>query len=155
MALSISGCGGQAQSETSADESKDTATVEVDPTVTTESIAEDQVVTFDGSGYSDTGAGVMYVVTPDGSTENMEAPKYIPQENELMGSIEVDTWDMEYTDAKVYVDGIEAGDFVTGDVQGTVMIQGKMLMPGKHKVELVAMDGDTVTIYKTGQYEVV
>ena len=111
---------------------------------------------FDGSNYTDTGKGELYFVTPDGTSENGNVPKLITKENPLLYSIGCETNGMEYTKCVVYVDGMKNGEIVASDMSySTICLTDDELSEGVHTVEVVATDGETVTVYKTGQYEVV
>lgn len=56
----------------------------------------------------------------------------------------------------VYIDGIEVQKLNAADrAQNSITIQGDSVADGVHKVEMVAMDGDKVTLYKSAEYEIV
>ena len=56
----------------------------------------------------------------------------------------------------VYIDGIENTKLNAADrSQNSLTLEGDALTAGKHKVEMVAMDGSTPKIYKSAEYEIV
>ena len=118
--------------------------------------AEEQVETdldFDGSGMSDTGAGIMYLSTGGGTSEDGNVPEIVADDVVIM-QIGVNYFEGDGSVATVYVDGMENTRMNAGDVQMTIDLEGDALKPGTHKVEVVAQDGDTVTIYKSAEYKV-
>lgn len=111
---------------------------------------------FDGSNYTNTGKGELYIVTSDGTSEGGNVPKLITGENPLLVSIGYETSGMEYTQCVVYIDGMKNGEVVVSDMScGTICLTGDELSEGVHTVEVVATKDEKVTIYKFGQYEVV
>lgn len=110
---------------------------------------------FDGAGLSDMGEGTMMLRTAAGTTEGGAVPVIAnPGANAVM-SIELDYDDGDGSLCTVYVDGMECGNQINaGRVQQSLVLEGEWLKPGVHTVEVVAKDGDTVTIYKSAQYEV-
>ena len=141
LALTLVGCSG-GESET-AEESAPVESVEVEKD-------------FDGSGFSDTGAGTMWLSTSAGTTEDGNVPEIVANTNMVM-QIGFNTADMDGSVCTVYVDGMEnkktnAAVYMT---QESITLQGDALAPGIHTVEMVCMDGDEPTIYKAAQYKVV
>ena len=111
---------------------------------------------FDGFNCVDTGSGMFYIETPDGTSENGNVPKLLVEEDTWMMQIGCGSEDMDYAKCMVYIDGMENCELVTSDMMQSVLnLEGDAFAPGIHTVEVVAMDGDTVTIYKSAQYEVV
>lgn len=119
--------------------------------------AEEQVkadLDFDGSGMSDTGAGIMYLSTGGGTSEDGNVPEIVADDVAIM-QIGVNYFEGDGSVATVYVDGMENTRMNAGDVQMTIDLEGDALKPGTHKVEVVAKDGDAVTIYKAAEYKIV
>ena len=144
LALTLAGCsGGEAET------TEETAPADI------EEIAEVQK-DFDGSGYSDTGAGTMWLSTPAGTTEDGNIPEIVADAS-MVKQIGFNTADMDGSVCTVYVDGMEnmktnAAVYMT---QENITLEGEALAPGIHTVELVCMDGDDPTIYKAAKYKVV
>ena len=108
---------------------------------------------FDGSGLSDTGAGVMYLSTAGGTTEGGNVPQIV---GGALVSIGINTDGMDGSVCTVYVDGMENTKMNAGErTQGSLVLEEDALTEGKHTVEMVKMDGDAPVIYKVAQYEVV
>ncbi len=119
--------------------------------------AEEQVkaeLDFDGSEMSDTGAGIMYLSTGGGTSEDGNVPEIVADDVIIM-QISVNYFEGEGSIATVYVDGMENVRMNAGDVQMTIDLEGDALKPGVHKVEVVAADGNQVTVYKSAEYKVV
>ena len=117
-----------------------------------ESEQQQTALDFDGSGMSDTGAGTMVLYTEGGTSEGGNVPA-IPSGYSLT-QIGVDYWDGDGTQCTVYVDGMENTKITAANVQQPVDLEGAALEPGTHTVEVVGMDGETVTVYKSAQYQV-
>lgn len=108
---------------------------------------------FDGSAYSDTGEGTMYLATAGGTSEGGNVPQ-IAGGGTL--SIDVVTEGMDGSVCTVYVDGMENSTVNAGEMsQNGIVIGEGATEPGVHTVELVKMDGDAPAIYKVAQYEAV
>ena len=111
---------------------------------------------FDGSNCVDTGSGMFYIETPDGASENGNVPKLLVEEDTWVMQIGCGSEGMDYAKCMVYIDGMENCELVTSDMMQSVLsLEGDAFASGIHTVEVVAMDGDVVTIYKSAQYEVV
>ena len=111
---------------------------------------------FDGYNCVDTGSGVFYIATPDGTSENGNIPKLIVEKDTMLMQIGCGTEGMEYAKCVVYIDGMKNCELVAEDMmQSSLDLDGDELASGIHTVEVVAMDNDIVTIYKSAQYEVV
>ena len=113
---------------------------------------------FDGSAYSDTGDGVFMLVgaslgdTADGNVIRIEvAPNFV----QVGISVEYSGGDGSL--GTVYVDGVEHMKMNASaeSTQDMLHFGGDELAPGIHTVEFVVMDGDTPTVYKRAQYEIV
>lgn len=107
---------------------------------------------FDGSGFSDTGEGTMYLSTAGGTSEGGKIPQIASA-----GAVTIDvvTEGMDGSVCVVYVDGVENSQMNAGERgQSGIVLTGPALEPGVHTVELVKMDGDKVAVYKVAQYEV-
>ena len=140
--LGLAGCGGT-----------DTQTGE-----TVDQPAQEQVaLDFDGNGLSDTGSGTMTLATAGGSTEGGNVPEIAnPGANALI-SIEIDYEGGDGSVCDVYVDGMSIDTQINADEylgQYSIALSGDALAPGEHTVEVVSMDGDSVSIYKTATYSV-
>ena len=113
---------------------------------------------FDGSAYSDTGDGVFILIygpegnTADGSAVQIDA---VPNLAQVGMSAEYSGGDGSL--GTVYVDGVEQFKMnaSANSTQDTLILEGDALAPGIHTVEFVVMDGDTPTVYKKAQYEMV
>lgn len=110
---------------------------------------------FDGSAYSDTGAGVMYLRTAGGTSEDGNVPEIAVQKDTQLMQIELDTEGMDGSVCTVYIDGVENTTMNAGErTQQSIALQGDALKAGEHTVELVKMDGDAPAIYKKAEYKV-
>lgn len=110
---------------------------------------------FDGSAYSDTGAGIMYLRTPGGTSEDGNVPEIAVQKDTQLMQIELDIEGMDGSVCTVYVDGMENTTMNAGErVQQSITLQGDALKSGSHTVELVKMEGDVPAIYKKAEYKV-
>lgn len=110
-------------------------------------------VDFDGAGLEDTGAGTMYLSSAAGTTEDGNVPEIVADGMDLM-QIGINYFDGDGSVCTVYVDGMENTRLNAGSVQMQLELTGSALEPGTHKVEVVAQDGDTVTIYKSAEYKI-
>lgn len=111
---------------------------------------------FDGSTFSDTGAGTMTLRTPGGTSEGGNVPQIAAKDGTRLLQIGIDFDGCDGSVCTVYVDGAELGSVNAGNrSQETVTLDGAMLSEGVHTVEVVKMDGDKPAIYKKAQYEVV
>lgn len=154
LAVCLAGCAGGQDAETQPAASQDAEPVE-QPSAPQDD--EEQELKggnfFDGSSFTDTGEGVMYIATAGGTSEGGNVPQLAP--GSIMEQIEVDTEGMDGTVCTVYIDGAPNCEINAGEMtQNTITLEGDALAPGVHKVELVAMDGDAPTIYKSAEYEV-
>ena len=150
MALALTGCGGSASSAASiASESTSASSTSASSAATVDK--------FDGSAFADTGDGEMVLYTAGGTSENGNVPQVALDKNVTIAQIEVDYANGDGSVVTVYVDGIENTKMNAGEylVQNTITLQGEALDEGVHTVEVVAMDGDTPTIYKKAQFEIV
>jgi len=70
--------------------------------------------------------------------------------------IELDYEGGDGTVCTVYIDGMETTKMNASErSQNSLDLQGDALAAGKHKVEMVAMDGSAPKIYKSAEYEIV
>lgn len=148
--LMLAACGGG--SEQSATEKEESAT-DSETTEQTEN-QEEAAKDFDGTGMTEIGDCTFYLTTPGGTSENGNVPQVVAGDAVLM-QIGYEIWDGDGTVCTIYVDGMECKKDNAGNVQSSIDLQGDSLAEGVHTVELVAMDGDEVKIYKSGQYEIV
>lgn len=140
LAMALVGCGGSETNKSNAPEPAK---------------QEQSKKDFDGSAFSDTGDGVFYISTPDGTSENGNVPKLIVEKDTALMQIGCGTDGMEYAECAVYVDGMESDSLVVSDMmQSSINLQGDALKEGVHTVELVKMEGDAPVIYKIAKYEV-
>ena len=140
VALSFAGCGSTAPEGTAEE-----------PAAQQEEQAAQ--VDFDGTGLEDTGAGTMYLSSAAGTTEDGNVPEIVADGMDLM-QIGINYFDGDGSVCTVYVDGMENMRLNAGSVQMQLELTGSALEPGTHKVEVVAQDGDTVTIYKSAEYKI-
>lgn len=119
---------------------------------------QEAALDFDGSGMSDTGAGTMILRTAGGTSEGGNVPEIAnPGSDGALVSIELDYEGGDGSVCDIYIDGmaydvqINASEYM---VQQSLALTGPWLEPGEHKVEVVAMDGDTVIVYKSASYSV-
>lgn len=148
--MMLAACGGE--SEQGATE-KEEAVVEPEETEQAEN-QEEAAKDFDGSGLTETGDCTFYLTTPGGTSENGNVPQVVAGDAAFM-QIGYEIWDGDGTVCTIYVDGMEYAKDNAGNVQSSINLQGESLAEGVHTVELVALDGDEVKIYKSGQYEIV
>jgi len=140
LAMALVGCGGSESNEGGSLDAPAQEQVQKD---------------FDGSSFSDTGAGTFYISTPAGTSEGGNIPQLIVEKDTALTQIGCGTEGMEYASCMVYIDGMESEELVTSDMmQGSLTLSGDALAPGVHTVEVVKMDGDSPAIYKIAQYEV-
>ena len=144
LALSLAGCasGDTGSSSTSAASS---AAQEQ-----TQEAAKD----FDGSSYTDTGAGEMYLSTAGGTSQDGNVPEIAASPDTVM-QIGLNYVDGDGSVCTVYVDGMENTSFNAGTTQQSITIMGDAVAEGEHLVEVVAMNGDEPAIYKSAKYAVV
>lgn len=142
VALSVVGCGSTAP---------EGATEE--PAAQQQGAEQAAEVDFDGTGLEDTGAGTMYLSSAAGTTEDGNVPEIVADGMDLM-QIGINYFDGDGSVCTVYVDGMENMRLNAGSVQMQLELTGPALEPGTHKVEVVAQDGGTVTIYKSAEYKI-
>lgn len=154
LSIALVGCGGTSTTGSGASSgSADSGSSAVQESAEqTETAAKPD---FDGTGMTETGDCTFYVATPGGTSEDGNIPQVaVPADTEIM-QIEYDITGGDGTICTVYLDGMEVEKTNAGDSQTTLDLQGDALKDGVHKVELVAMDGDNVVIYKLAQFEIV
>ena len=110
---------------------------------------------FDGSNCVDTGEGTMIISTPGGTSEGGNIPQVAGSKDIALTQFTVELEGMDNSICTLYVDGMENDKFNACDTQRTFTLYENDLTEGIHTVELVRMDGDTVEIYKSAQYEIV
>lgn len=142
VALSFAGCGSTAPEGTTEE-----------PAAQQQEAEQAAQVDFDGTGLEDTGAGTMYLSSAAGTTEDGNVPEIVADGMDLM-QIGINYFDGDGSVCTVYVDGMENMRLNAGSVQMQLELTGPALEPGTHKVEVVAQDGDTVTIYKSAEYKI-
>lgn len=149
-ALALAGCGGSSQSSSAAADASSASSESVEA-ASSQATAKD----FDGSAFSDTGDGVMYLRTAGGTSEGGNVPEIAVKPNSVI-QIELDTEGMDGSVCTIYVDGMENSKVNAGErTQNPLTIQGDAIAAGTHTVELVKMDGDNPVIYKKAEYTVV
>lgn len=115
---------------------------------------------FDGSAYSDTGAGTFYLINESGTTENGNTITVYADKNTTVTSIGADAFGFDGSVlSHIYIDGMEHSKEQLAESQITITLEKETLAPGTHTVECVQFENDdvngTVITYKSGQYEVV
>ena len=151
FALALAGCGGSSQSSSSAAASSGSASASSASDSSGSTAAKD----FDGSSFTDTGAGTMILATAGGTSEGGNVPEIAAKPGSIM-QLEIDTDGMDGSVCTVYVDGMENMTMNAGErTQNTLTIQGQAVEAGLHTVELVKMDGDKPAIYKKAEYKMV
>ena len=113
---------------------------------------------FDGSAYSDTGDGVFMLINgPFGDTVDGNVIRIEVAPNVVQVGISVEYSGGDGSLGTVYVDGVEHMKMNASaeSTQDMIYFAGDELAPGIHTVEFVVMDGDTPTVYKRAQYEIV
>ena len=149
MVFCLAGCGGSSSSSASAASSSASSAASA---ASSTSVVKD----FDGSKYSDTGSGEMYIRTPGGTSENGNIPQVASTENAALKTFDINYKGGDGTVCTVYVDGVENMKMNASErMQTSLFIKDSALDNGVHTVEMVAMDGDNVKIYKKAQYEIV
>lgn len=141
LALSFVGCSSSDQAPNDSDHK--------------EAEKHESVKDFDGSAFSDTGEGIMYLATPGGTSENGAIPE-VALTPDILTTIDVCTEGMDGSVVTVYLDGMEKGKINASEMsQNQIEISGNDVLEGDHTVEIVKMDGDTPVIYKRAQYKAV
>lgn len=150
LAFALAGCGGSSQPSTSS------ASVSSVAASSTSASSVAAVEKFDGSAFEDTGDGTMFLYTAGGSSEDGNVPQVAVKSGTTLTQIDINYRDGDGSVCTVYVDGIENTKMNASKfIQSTLTLKGSGLDSGIHTVEMVAMDGDTPTIYKKAQYEIV
>lgn len=157
--LALAACGGGSEQPTTEKEEEvaepeTTEQVEGQEEVAQEEEQAEVEKDFDGTGMTETGDCTFYLTTPGGTSENGNVPQVVADGYDSM-QIGYEIWDGDGTVCTIYVDGMENKRDNAGNVQGSLDLYGDSLAEGVHTVELVAMEGDEVKIYKSGQYEIV
>lgn len=162
MAATLGACA--PASDTSTEEQKDTSTktAEAPPAEgateqnTEEPAAAEPAAPGRFGDYEDTGAGIMYLSTAGGTTENGNIPQIEAADVVTIKQIGINTKDGDGTLCTVYIDGKEHSKVnMAQQSQGSLELNSENghLTKGIHTVEVVAMDGDKPVIYKVAQYE--
>lgn len=118
-----------------------------------------QKVDFDGSGYSEMGAGDFAIQTPSGSSEDGSVPFIFADSDTYMDGFGYTGFDVDGSHLTyIYVDGMEQAKEQIADFQSSIDLTGDLLKEGVHKVEFVQYDTDdpsgNVIMYKTASYEI-
>ncbi len=150
LALLMAGCSGSGGSDDPSQDSELSEPQQQEQQEPQEKAQPD----FDGSAFSDTGEGDMYISTAGGTSEGGNVPEIAVSEDTVT-QIGVNYFGGDGSVCTVYVDGVENKTFNAGDTQQTITIQGDAVSKGSHTVEVVAMDGDAPKIYKKAEYKVV
>ena len=165
LAFGITACGGssstgaqssQASTVSASSSSSDTSSssaASIASDASSASVSKD----FDGSGYSETGAGSFYLYGPGGGNEDGHVLQVASKKNITFMQIDVC---FDYGDGAVgtvYIDGTENMKMNSGaDHYRTILdLEGEALAPGIHTVEFARMDGDSLAVYKKSQYEII
>lgn len=153
FALCLTACGGSNSAKSASSTSEQSSTTES----ASSSVSTSAVEKFDGSSFSDTGAGGMALYGPGGNTEDGSILQVAVKKNTLSTQLGIDYFDGDGSVCTVYIDGIENMKMNAAQYreQSSLNISDESLQPGIHTVEFVCMDGDTPKIYKKAQYEIV
>lgn len=146
--VALSGCGSQGAASQSG------ASVSSAAQAVSEGASAKQA-DFDGSGFSDTGVGIMVLATAGGTSEGGNVPEIpaVANGGKQLG-LNLDGGDGSV--CTLYVDGVENTKMNFGErSQATFTVEGDQLHEGVHTVELVKMDGDKPAIYKKAEYKCV
>lgn len=109
--------------------------------------------------YEDMGDGIMYISTPDGTSENRNIPVlYVGKDTSLI-QIGLKAWGMSGSNlSHIYIDGMENTTEQLADTQTSLNLTGDALTEGAHIVEVVQFANDDpssdVIVYKAAMYEV-
>lgn len=149
LALTLAGCGGQAEEAPEDTQEAPESTQAIDDETQAGNELAAQLA-------GDSGPGTMTLVTEDSTSEGGNIPQLASSADSQTLQIEVNYEGGDGSAAELYVDG-EQVETITASEQFTVTIDltGSMLDKGEHMVELVAMDGDDILIHKTARYEIV
>lgn len=158
-ALTLAACGGGSEQPVTDEAVTEPETAEQEEPQQEEAVQEEEQAEpvekdFDGTGMTETGDCTFYLATPGGTSENGNVPQVVADGYDSM-QIGYEIWDGDGTVCTIYVDGMENKKDNAGNVQSSIDLSGDALAEGVHTVELVAMEGDEVKIYKSGQYEIV
>jgi hypothetical protein len=139
LALSLSGCVGQSESNQSAESSSPTVAID-----------------FDGAMCHDTGKGTMYLQTQaDRTTKKHTTASLEVSEGTTATQISVNTKKMTKKTCDVYIDGVMNTTIKPGTGQYVITLNDNALATGKHKVEVVHDSNGVMDTYKTANYKVV
>ena len=148
LAFALAGCGGSSQPSASSTSASSVSA--------SSAAASSSAASFDGSSFTDTGDGTMILRTAGGTSENCNVPQVAVKKGTSFMQISIEYHGGNGAVCKVYVDGVENTPMnASENIQSTLTLQDDALTAGVHTVEMVAMDGDTPTIYKKAQYEAV
>lgn len=150
MIFAFAACGSQSAAPAQSADTGDAGKAE------TETV---QKVDFDGSGYSEMGAGDFAIQTPSGSSEDGSVPFIFADSDTYMDSFGYTGFDADGSHLTyIYVDGMEQAKEQIADFQSSIDLTGDLLKEGVHKVEFVQYDTDdpsgNVIMYKTASYEI-
>ena len=114
---------------------------------------------FDGSSYSDMGAGTIELVNESGSTADMDAIVIYAEDDLMLTQIGMNTMDFDGSlISYIYVDGMELSKEQLGETQTTLDLEDELLEKGSHTVEVVQYEGNdpegAVVTYKSAKYKV-
>ena len=112
---------------------------------------------FDGSKYEETGDCSLWLVIKSGDNRDGSVLQIATTKNNTFMQIDAAFEGGDGSVATIYIDGMESRKVnVSNDEDREIIdLQDRALNSGVHDVELVQMDGDTPTIYKKTQYEIV
>lgn len=158
VALGACGCSAGTQQAASDEKAAETsAQAQVQTSQTAQAAQKD----FDGSKYSDTGAGTFAVGTSAGKGDGTNVPTVAVQQGasnlHMQFSAESKGFDRSQV-TYVYIDGMQAAKANMGDSSQTVAVSGTQLAAGTHDVEAVqfagGQPGGDVVLYKHVRYAV-
>ena len=112
---------------------------------------------FDGSKYSEAGDCSFWLRSKAGDNKDGSVMQLAVPKNMVSTQIDIACENGDGSVCTVYVDGIENRkvNVTEQETREIIDLAGTALDSGVHDVELVQMDGDTPTIYKKTQYEIV
>ena len=147
LMMALVGCGGSTQAQSTQPSSGANQAAETTATATQ--------LDFDGTGFTDTGDGIMVLATAGGTSEDGNIPE-IPAMENAMSQLGLNLDGGDGSVCTIYVDGVtnKKANF-SKRAQITFTVSGKQLAEGIHTVELVKLDGDTPVVYKKAEYKCV
>jgi hypothetical protein len=118
-----------------------------------------QAKDFDGTKYTDTGAGTMIVRTAAGTSENDNIPKITLTKDTSITQIDATFEDFNNAAVTyIYLDGIENNKGNYGYATAPITLKDDAIKAGSHTLEAVQFADDNpkgeVTVYKIAKFEI-